>query len=164
MEQESFTKKTIDNFFEKNKNNFRCWGNEGLDYGGSDLDYLSTEDTCNGWLLDPRLGISYAKRFNEPEYVLRKYFEQYVYFREFRNCGDNSERYPPLEMSGILLRCAYIVAKEGNLVQLMEEECEKIGEDAVRNFQFLSQKTIQNIKDELNDHVPIEGIGYSKIF
>ncbi len=161
MGNENLARKVIDGFFEKNKYNERCFGNEGTDYFGTELDYLSTEDTCNGWLRDPRFGVFHAKRFNEHEYVLRKYLGQYVYFREKE---DDSEDSLQFEMSRILLRCAYIVAKEGNLVQLMEKECKSIGDDTIQDFRFLSQRDINDIKKELNDYVPIEGIGYSRFF
>ncbi len=149
---EKSSRRTINHFFELNKYDSFCWGNEGTDYFGSDDDYLSTEDTCNGWSHDPRAGVVYAQQFGEHKYVLNKYLKQ---FERFRN---QEIRCVSFSMPDILLRCAYIVAEEGGLIQVMRRKCKEIGLEVSEKFQCLSNLGVKKVKRELNE-VPVEGMG-----
>jgi len=156
MVDKKIARELIDGFFESNKYNSYCCDNEGLDYGGSSLDYLSTDGTCNGWLYDPRRGVLLAEEYGEYEYVLRKYLEQFTDFNQRHS--DNDEA-----LSKIVFRCAYVVAIGGGLIHTMGKECKKIGPEHIQEFWFLSRRNVEEVKKEL-DTVAIDGKGKHPIF
>ncbi len=144
-------RKRIDKFFESNKNNFYTVGCEGTDFYGTDYDSISSEDTCLGWMVDPREGVILAEIYKEHEYVFEKYFEQYENYSYSDRLGK------------VLLMCSYVVAREGGLLGKMIGLFHNSSSELKQEIWFLSGKSAEEVKRGLNS-LEIDGRGSYPIF